>query len=69
MEKIIAINFVSTGQNINFTIACLKADIFLNEEKKLLDEYPELKSTNLYYIANGNEINKSLTLAQNNINV
>ena len=66
-EKIIAINFISTGHNINLPMACKKTDIFLNIEKKLFDEYPELKSKKLFYIANGNVIDKYISLEQNKI--
>ena len=66
-EKIIAINFISTGHNINLPMACKKTDIFLTIEKKLFDEYPELKSKKLFYIANGNVINKYISLEQNKI--
>ena len=66
-EKIIAINFISTGHNINLPMACKKTDIFLTIEKKLFDEYPELKSKKLFYIANGNVIDKYISLEQNKI--
>ena len=48
-------------------MACKKTDIFLNIEKKLFDEYPELKSKKLFYIANGNVIDKYISLEQNKI--
>ena len=41
MEQIIAVNFISTDQNINYPLACKKTDIFSNLEKKLYNEYPE----------------------------
>ena len=66
-EKIIAINFISIGHNINLPMACKKTDIFLTIEKKLFDEYPELKSKKLFYIANGNVIDKYISLEQNKI--
>ena len=66
-KKIIAINFISVGYNINYPMACKKTDIFLNAEKKLFDEYPELNSKKLFYIVNGNVINKSVSFEQNNI--
>ena len=66
-EKIIAINFISIGHNINLPMACKKTDIFLTIEKKLFDEYPVLKSKKLYYIANGDVINRYISLEQNNI--
>jgi hypothetical protein len=67
MEGIIAVNFVSLEQNISYPMACKKTDIFANIEKKLYDEYPKLKSKNLYFIASGNYVNRSLTFEQNKI--
>ena len=67
MEGIIAVNFVSLEQNISYPMACKKTDIFANIEKKLYDEYPKLKSKNIYFIASGNYVNRSLTFEQNKI--
>lgn len=62
-----AVNFISLNQNITYPIACRKTDIFANIEEKLYREYPILKSKKLYFIVNGNVVNKSLTLEQNKI--
>ena len=67
METIIAVNFVSLNNNINFPMACKKTDIFAKIEEKLFHEFPSLKSKKIYFIANGNKINKSLTFEQNKI--
>ena len=67
MEAIIAVNFISLNDNINYPMACKKTDIFANVEYKLYKEFPILKSKNIYFFANGNTINKSLTFEQNRI--
>ena len=67
METIIAVNFRSISDNINYPMACKKTDIFANVEYKLYKEFPILKSKNIYFFANGNAINKSLTFEQNRI--
>ena len=67
MEKIVAVNFVSREENITYPMACAKKDIFANSEKKLYKEFPKLKSKKIYFIANGNVVNRSLTIAQNKI--
>ena len=67
MEKIVAFNFVSREENITYPMACPKKDIFANAEKKLYKQFPQLKSKKIYFIANGNVINRSLTIAENKI--
>ena len=48
-------------------MACKTTDIFAELEKRLYIEYPDLKHKNIYFIANGNVINTSVTLEQNKI--
>ena len=67
MEGIIAINFVSLDKNISYPMACRKTDVFSKIEKKLYQEFPNLKSKKIYFISNGNVINRSYTLEQNKI--
>ena len=66
-ENIIAVNFISSDQSINYPIGGLKSDKFSTIEKKLLNEFPELNSKDIYYLANGSKINRALTLEQNKI--
>ena len=67
LNEIIAINFVSLNHNINYPMACRKTDIFAKIEKKLYNEFPELKTKKLYFIVSGNIVNKSYTFEQNKI--
>ena len=66
-EKYIFIILSSTDLNIQYFIYCYISDIFTKVEKKLYDKYPDLKNKKIYFTVDGNIINKSETLEQNNI--
>jgi len=66
-ENEISVMFFIPDQNIHYPIPCNESDGFSKIERKLFDEFPELKYKNIYYIANGNSVNQSLTLKQNKI--
>ena len=57
-EKIMAINFISTDQKVNYCLPCKNTDIFVRLEEKLYDEYPEYKEENTYFTVNGNAIKR-----------
>lgn len=65
-NKIIKIFFCSIDQNIKWSISCNDSDIFSTIEKKLYNNFPELKGE-YYFTANGNILEKSKTLKQNSI--
>ena len=67
IENIFTINFISIERKLNYSIPCKCTDIFKDIEKKLYIEYPELKNKNLYFLANGNIINRYETLEKNKI--
>ena len=67
-RQIIGIQFISTDQNVNFITSCKITDIFSDIEKKLYLEYPELKNKNIFFLVNGNIIEKSNTIEKNKIN-
>ena len=54
-------------QNIHYPIAYKESDIFLNIEKEFLDIYPFLRNKDIFYIANGNIIDRNATLKENRI--
>ena len=66
-EELIAVMFNSTDQQLNFAICCRDLDKFSTIEEKLFNKFPVLKSKNIYYLANGNVIDKNLTLKENKI--
>ena len=59
--------FFIPEQNIHYPIPCNESDSFSKIELKFFKEFPELKSKNIYYLANGNTVNKTLTLKENKI--
>ena len=58
---------ISIERKLNYSISCKSTDIFKDIEEKLYIEYPELKNKNLYFLANGNIINRYETLEKNKI--
>ena len=63
----INVNFVLDDPEINYKIPCYDIYLFSTIEQKLYNEYPELKEKHLLFQIEGNIINKSLTLEENNI--
>ena len=61
------IQFISTNQLVNVLITCKITDNFSLLEKKLYADFPELKNKNIYFFANGNIINRTASLKENNI--
>ena len=68
MEDIISVNFTSTDQKINYSLPCIKDDIFAVVEEKLYKEYPEYRETNNFFVQKGQTILRFKTLKENNIN-
>ena len=66
-KKEITVNFISIDQNIKYSITCFNSDIFSTILVKLFDKFPELKERNIYFIVNGNIINKLSSLESNKI--
>ena len=66
-ENPIAVNFSSTDQSILFPIVCYNSEMFSKVEEKLYLEFPQLRGKNIYFMANGNIINPSVTVEQNKI--
>ena len=69
-EKLISILFVNYSiffipdKDIHYPIPYNESDSFSNIVNKLFEEFPELKSKNIYYLANGYAINKVATLKE-----
>ena len=66
-EKIIAIFFTSTLQDIHMPIPCKYTDTFVKIEEKIYNEYPKYKDYNTYLTVNGNVIKRFKTLEENGI--
>lgn len=66
METTIAVNFISPDQS-NYPMVWHKTEIFADIVERLYKEFPELKSKKLFFMANGNLVNRSFTFEQNKI--
>ena len=66
-EKIMAINFISTDQKVNYCLPCKNTDIFVRLEEKLYDEYPEYKEENTYFTVSGNSNKRFKSMQDNKI--
>ena len=59
--------FSLKGETIHSPITCKNSDVFSKLEEKLYLEYPKLKNKNIFFITNGNIINRSANIEQNRI--
>ena len=66
-EKILAVNINSLDQKINFPIATKNTEIFVFLELRFYNEYPEYKEKDIYFLVNGNRINRFKNIEENNI--
>ena len=67
-EKLIAINFISVDQNINYSIICKNKTNFNEIENNLYKKYPEYSENDNFFMFNGSKINRWKTLEENGIN-
>ena len=66
-DNIIAVNFKTSDQTINFPVGAINTDKFAVLEEKLYLEFPQLRNKNVFFLCNGNKIYPELTLEQNKI--
>ena len=68
-EKIIAVNFVSMGnQDINhYNLICKNVDLFVTLEARLYNDFPRYKEYNPYFTVNGRAIKRFKTMDENKI--
>ena len=66
-EKAISALFISTDQNVTYSISCKNTTTFVKVEEKLYEEYPQYKETNNYFLHNGNQIKRFKTMEENKI--
>ena len=67
LDKIIAIKFESTDNNINTIMACKSSEIFSRVEERLYKEYPQYKNSNYHFTVGGNIVKRFKTMEENNI--
>ena len=63
----IAVVFVSTDENITYPLICYTHEHFSKIEKKIIEKFPELEGNNLAFSLEGKEIDRNLTLKENNV--
>ena len=67
-DKLIAVNFISGDQRINFPIICKTSSLFAEVEVKLYKKYPEYGvnyGNNNLFLGNGVKMERIGTMAQN----
>ena len=67
INDMMSVNFISMDQNVHFSVACLKTNTFAEVEEKLYKQYPEYRETNNNFIANGTQVLRFKTIAENKI--
>ena len=68
-EEIISINFVSMGNQdiMNYNLICKNIDLFVREEERLYEKFPQFKKLETFFEVNGKRIKRFLTLDENKI--
>jgi len=63
--QIITLNFISSDENIKYSLLCKKTEKFSKIEELLYENFPQYKSPNNYFLINNNRIIKDRTLEEN----
>ena len=63
----VCVNFISSDQKVHFAAPCIKSNTFAEIEEKLYQQYPEYRETNNNFLANGTNVLRFKTIAENNI--
>ena len=66
-EKIISIIFISSEQNLHFSVICKNTEKFHKIEGQLYESFPEYSENDNFFILNGRKINRYKSLEENGI--
>ena len=66
-NDMMCVNFISMDQTIHFAVPCLKTNTFAEIEEKLYKQYPQYRETNNSFLANGTQVLRFKTIAENKI--
>ena len=66
-NDIMCVNFISSDQNVHYAASCLKTNTFAEIEEKLYKQYPQYRETNNSFLANGTQVLRFKTIAENKI--
>ena len=67
LNDIMVITFISMDFSVNEGMKCLEDDVFVDVEKKLYENYEDLKNTNNMFTANAKPVLRFKTLKENGI--
>ena len=67
LDQIMCIHFISTDQNVHYSIPCINSNTFAEIEEKLYQQYPEYRKTNNHFFLNGKEISRFEKIGENKI--
>ena len=66
-EEILSIIFITSNQELHYSIICKNTDEFHKVESQLYKKFPKYSENENFFLLNGNKINKYKTLKQNGI--
>ena len=66
-EVLMSIIFISSDQNLHYSVICKNTDEFYKIESQIYKKYPEYTENENFFILNGKKINKYKTLEQNGV--
>ena len=66
-NDILCVNFISSDQNVHFAATCLKTNTIDEIEEKLYKQYPQYRETNNNFLANGTQVLRFKSIAENKI--
>ena len=66
-NDIMSVNFISSDQNVHYSVTCLKTNTFAEVEEKLYKQYPQYRETNNTFLANGMQVLRFKTIDENKI--
>ena len=67
LETMMIITFISSDQQLHYSVLCKNTDEFYKIEGLLYKEYPSYTENENYFLVDGQKINKYKTLEQNGI--
>ena len=66
-NDIMSVHFISSDQNVHYSVTCLKTNTFAEVEEKLYKQYPQYRETNNTFLANGMQVLRFKTIDENKI--
>ena len=66
-NDMMSVNFISSDQIVHYAATCLKTNTFAEVEEKLYKQYPKYRETNNTFLANGMQVLRFKTIAENKI--